>query len=166
MITHQQPPGAFRKECRGNSSRVQRRVLFEPVYRQHLGPNLPESQHPSLVDDQSIDRSGNICDEYARKDRRVSVIHQKNAGPGSARNVALAKIDTQEYVMFVDADDYLAPNAIERCVEAITIHQADMVICNFTNVFDSTGETVKNTMELSGRLNGQISRVSSMEAMI
>jgi glycosyltransferase involved in cell wall biosynthesis len=71
-----------------------------------------------LVDDGSTDSSGIVCDDYARQDHRVTVIHQKNAGPASARNSALAILDPDGYVMFVDADDYLAPNALERCLHA------------------------------------------------
>ncbi|MBR1404307.1 MAG: glycosyltransferase [Treponema sp.] len=61
-----------------------------------------------LVDDGSTDSSPVLCDEYAKKDRRVRVIHQKNAGPGAARNAAL-EIACGEWIGFVDADDYVEP---------------------------------------------------------
>lgn len=139
-------------------------AIIVPVYNaaRFLAPCLDsiiKQSYPNLsiflVDDQSTDRSGALCDDYARRDPRVRVIHQPRAGPGSARNAALARIDTQEYVMFVDADDYLAPNAVERCVDAITKRQTDMVICNFANVEDLTGAAVENAMEVSGLLNGR-----------
>ena len=59
-----------------------------------------------LVDDGSPDECGKICDEYAEKDNRIIVIHQKNSGQCVARNMGLKKM-SGEYVAFVDSDDYL-----------------------------------------------------------
>lgn len=62
-----------------------------------------------LVDDGSTDRSGEICDVYEKKDKRVRVFHKKNGGVSSARNVGLdnAKGD---WIAFVDSDDIVTPN--------------------------------------------------------
>lgn len=65
-----------------------------------------------LIDDGSPDRCGEICDEYARKDERVRVFHQKNAGVSVARNKGLAEA-RGEYVVFVDSDDYVLPEYIQ-----------------------------------------------------
>lgn len=62
-----------------------------------------------LVDDGSPDRSGEICDEYARKDRRVKVAHKENGGVSSARNVGL-ECASGEWICFVDSDDYVDPD--------------------------------------------------------
>ena len=59
-----------------------------------------------LVDDGSPDRCPTICDEYARKDSRVRVIHKKNGGLSDARNAGL-EIATGEYIGFVDSDDWI-----------------------------------------------------------
>ena len=59
-----------------------------------------------LVHDGSKDRSGEICDEYAKKDGRIRVIHTENRGAGAARNTGFAHA-TGEYVVFVDSDDYI-----------------------------------------------------------
>lgn len=66
-----------------------------------------------LVDDGSSDRAGEICDEYKKKDKRISVFHKKNEGPLSARLLGLqhAKGD---YVTFVDSDDWIKPNTYEE----------------------------------------------------
>lgn len=61
-----------------------------------------------LVDDGSPDRSGEICDEWAARDRRIRVIHKKNAGSGAARNSGL-DIARGELIGMVDSDDYIAP---------------------------------------------------------
>lgn len=65
-----------------------------------------------LVDDGSPDNTGRICDKYAAKDKRIKVIHKENGGLSSARNVAI-DIATGEYIVFVDSDDYVAPDYVE-----------------------------------------------------
>ena len=67
-----------------------------------------------LVDDESPDRCPFMCDEWAKKDTRIHVIHQRNTGAGLARNAALPIIKG-EYVTFVDSDDYVASEAYEIC---------------------------------------------------
>lgn len=71
-----------------------------------------------LVDDGSQDESAHICDDYAEKDSRVQVIHKKNGGVSSARNVGLS-FASGEYVIFVDADDWLDQDACEKIVEKL-----------------------------------------------
>ena len=66
-----------------------------------------------LIDDGSTDGSGEICDRFASKDSRISVIHKANGGVSTARNLGM-ELCTGEYIMFVDADDYLSKNAIEH----------------------------------------------------
>jgi glycosyltransferase involved in cell wall biosynthesis len=83
-----------------------------------------------LIDDASPDKCGEICEEYAKKDERVKVIHKENEGVSKARNAGL-EIATGDYVQFVDSDDYLEPNMTEKLVNAMEINQADMVLCGF-----------------------------------
>ena len=59
-----------------------------------------------LVDDGSTDSSGKICDEYAKKDKRILVIHKKNGGLAEARNNGM-KVSKGKYIIFLDADDLL-----------------------------------------------------------
>lgn len=66
-----------------------------------------------LVDDGSPDRSGEICDEYALKDSRIKVIHTENRGVSYARNTGLDN-STGEYLFFVDSDDWIESNHIEK----------------------------------------------------
>lgn len=69
-----------------------------------------------LIDDGSADHSPQICDEYARKDSRVKVLHQTNKGLGGARNRGL-ELAAGKYVQFVDADDWIRENACEKLYE-------------------------------------------------
>lgn len=83
-----------------------------------------------LVDDGSTDESGKICDDYARKDKRISVIHQKNGGLSAARNTGI-KNANGKYIFFVDSDDCIAKDTIEKMVSNQKVNNADVVICNF-----------------------------------
>ena len=66
-----------------------------------------------LVDDGSPDHCPQMCDDWARRDSRIRVIHKQNAGSGLARNTGM-KNASGEYICFFDSDDYLMPNAIEK----------------------------------------------------
>ena len=86
-----------------------------------------------LVDDGSKDLSGNICDEYSKKDKRVKVIHKENGGLSSARNAGL-DVATGKYIMFIDSDDYYEKNACELLCNAIGSQKADYVIGNYIHI--------------------------------
>ena len=81
-----------------------------------------------LVDDGSPDNCGAICDEYATADDRVCVIHKPNGGLSDARNAGL-KIAGGEYVAFVDSDDWVAENCLERLMDALEETGADICEC-------------------------------------
>lgn len=81
-----------------------------------------------LVDDESPDRCGRICDDYAAKDSRVLVIHKKNGGAASARNAGL-EAATGELICFVDSDDTVEPDYVQVLLE--TLGDADMAMCGF-----------------------------------
>ena len=70
-----------------------------------------------LIDDGSTDDSGKIADSYAKKDKRIKVIHQKNAGQSAARNQGLKEV-TGEYLSFIDSDDCLKPDFYEKLLGA------------------------------------------------
>lgn len=81
-----------------------------------------------LVDDESPDRCGDICDEYAKTDNRVRVIHKKNGGLSSARNAALDEL-RGNWVLCVDGDDYIHPKMVEKLLDAALRYDADISIC-------------------------------------
>lgn len=87
-----------------------------------------------LVDDGSPDKCPQICDEYERNDARVKVIHKENGGAAQARNAAL-KIITGKYITFVDSDDFLDIQAIEKWKSLCDEFEADLVVGNFCNYY-------------------------------
>lgn len=88
-----------------------------------------------LVDDGSPDKCGEICDEYAKKDKRIKVIHKANGGLASARNDAL-DVATGEWIAFVDSDDWLELDIYEKAVSAGEKYDVDIL---FFNSFRNTG---------------------------
>ena len=79
-----------------------------------------------LVDDGSKDRSGALCDEYAKKDSRILVVHKENGGSSSARNRGI-EVATGEYLGFVDSDDYVEPDMYGKMVTAILENGCNIV---------------------------------------
>lgn len=91
-----------------------------------------------LVDDGSPDNCGAICDAYAAKDSRIRVIHQKNGGLSAARNAGL-DIATGEYIAFVDSDDWIAGNMVERLLDSAKTSCADLAVCDVAIYYEDTG---------------------------
>lgn len=87
-----------------------------------------ESLEIILIDDGSTDSSGEICDEYARADDRVKVIHRENGGVSSARNLGMAEA-TGQYFQFIDADDLADRRLVSAMVECCESSGADIGIC-------------------------------------
>lgn len=83
-----------------------------------------------LVDDGSPDSCPEICDEYAKQDDRVKVIHKENGGLMSARQAGL-KEASGDYIGFVDGDDWIEPDMYERLAELIEKYSPDMAVCEF-----------------------------------
>lgn len=79
-----------------------------------------------LIDDGSPDFCGNICDEYAEKDKRIKTIHKLNGGLSSARNAGL-DICKGDYIMFVDSDDWVEPNFCEAALQLALTKKVDCV---------------------------------------
>ena len=106
-----------------------------------------------LVDDGSKDQSGQICEEYSERDSRICVIHTENRGAAAARNAGLARA-SGAYIAFVDSDDYLSENMLQRMCEVIQNSKCDLVICNFLHVFPDEKDNFSRPlqdMEISGR---------------
>lgn len=88
-----------------------------------------------LVDDGSPDGSGALCDEFAKADDRIRVVHQKNQGVSAARNHGL-DVMTGDWVCFCDGDDWFEPSFVEKMLKCAQEEKADYVICNYQIVSD------------------------------
>lgn len=86
-----------------------------------------------MVDDGSPDNSPTMCDQYAKEDSRVKVIHKQNAGLGFARNSGL-EIATGDYIAFVDSDDFVSVTAFEILLKVALEENADYVMCGYKSV--------------------------------
>lgn len=93
-----------------------------------------------LVDDGSVDRSGEICDEYSVIDGRIKVVHKKNGGLSDARNTGL-EIAMGEYISFIDSDDYVSEDIIELLHRQLCCDNSDMALCNMLYV-DEMGHNI------------------------
>ena len=103
-----------------------------------------------LIDDGSPDRCGAICDEYAGKDSRIRVIHQKNGGLSAARNAGL-DIAKGDYIQFVDSDDWIEPEACETVLTIAEEQHADIVCFGFCWLLP-TGETTLVSVNSSSEI--------------
>ena len=110
--------------------------IIVPVYKveEYLGPCVDSILAQTyrnieviLVDDGSPDRCGQICDDYAKQDRRVAVIHKKNGGLSDARNAGM-EISKGQWLMFVDSDDLLPPDAARILMDIAQKEEAQLVI--------------------------------------
>lgn len=85
-----------------------------------------------LVDDGSPDNCPQMCDEWACKDSRIRVIHKPNGGLSDARNAGIDAA-TGEYIAFVDSDDFIKPDMLEKLYTAIQKEKADIAACGILN---------------------------------
>jgi glycosyltransferase involved in cell wall biosynthesis len=118
-----------------------------PVYnvRQYLDQclnSLAEQTYKNLeiilVDDGSTDGSSEICDSYSEKDERFKVIHQNNAGVSSARNAGLNAV-SGEWIMFMDADDWIENDTCEAALNCAVRNDADTVLFNM--IYEYVGQS-------------------------
>lgn len=97
-----------------------------------------------LVDDGSPDCSGQICDAYAQKDDRIRVIHKKNGGVSSARNAGI-DVAKGEYISFIDSDDWVSNDYLEKLILPVQEHDAQLVVGGIdTRQLDIREERLKN----------------------
>ena len=108
-----------------------------------------------LIDDGSPDKSGELCDKYALRDRRVKVIHKENGGVSSARNAGL-DVAQGKYITFVDSDDWVAENYLQVLVSAMENNDVQLAVGSFqVRDFVCRTETMEtkllNICELGGK---------------
>ena len=98
-----------------------------------------------LIDDGSTDGSLAICEELAKEDGRIRVIHKANEGPGVTRNLGIRE-SKGKYISFVDADDYIALNTYEVCIKKLKETGADL--CYFGRNIVSKGEILSHAVRI------------------
>lgn len=102
-----------------------------------------------LVDDCSPDNSGKICDDFAKRDSRVRVIHlEKNGGVSNARNTAMQEIQGR-YLCFLDSDDYFDENMLEVLAESVSENPAQVVIFGLVEEYYDTEDSLTKTKTVS-----------------
>ena len=102
-----------------------------------------------LINDGSTDDCGAICDKYAEKDNRISVIHKENTGQSDSQNLGI-KIAKGIFVTFVDSDDYMVLTMLEILMTNIYSYEADISVCSYLR----TDEPVTNIVEQDILLTG------------
>ena len=103
----------------------------EPFLEQCLDSIIGQTYHDIeilLIDDGSPDRCGEICDRYAAADPRIWVFHTENKGLSAARNLGIEHAHGT-WLSFVDSDDWIEPNMLERLMEAAEESSADIAVC-------------------------------------
>lgn len=128
--------------------------IILPVYNaeQHicmmldsLAAQIFEDFEVLLVDDGSTDSTSAICDAYAEKDYRFKVIHKKNEGVSAARQTGIEAV-SGEYVIHVDADDWVEPEMLHDLYEKAIFADADIVFCDF--YVENNGNSIYRKQEL------------------
>ena len=104
-----------------------------------------------LVDDGAMDQSGTICDEYAVRDRRIQVIHKENGGLSDARNAGI-EIASGQYMCFVDSDDYLEEDILQKAHQVAKSYTADVVIWGFFKDFYDSNQALIRSVRISHEL--------------
>lgn len=129
-----------------------------------------------LVDDGSTDKSGELCDSYRVKDQRINVIHKKNGGLASARNVGMHTL-TGDYIMFIDSDDWVDATICEDLLYAIRYYHVNASMCSYIReypqkaivkkIFDENVVLSGNLIErkLCGPLGEELKFPENMESL-
>lgn len=89
-----------------------------------------------LVNDGSPDNCPQMCEEWAKKDSRIKVVHKENGGISSARNLGI-KNSSGGYIAFVDSDDYVDITMFEKLLKSITDNNSDVAICGYFNAYEN-----------------------------
>lgn len=100
-----------------------------------------------LVDDGSKDNSGTMCDEWAKRDERIKVIHKENSGQADSRNMAL-QIAKGRYIGFADSDDWTEPTMYATMLSTAKQHDADIVICGYWDEYTNKSKVYNDDNDI------------------
>lgn len=105
-----------------------------------------------IVDDGSTDSSSNICDYYAQEHNNIKVVHIKNSGPATAKNIGLMQAKGN-YIALTDSDDKMEPLMLHKMVSAGYEHNADIICCNYKQIDEKGVISHMNSTNLRYILN-------------
>lgn len=105
-----------------------------------------------LIDDGSTDMSSIICDNYAKKDSRIKVIHEKNSGVSEARNRGI-KEAKGKWISFIDSDDYIDLKFCEKMLSAVVQTKSQCVMCAYNKIYNDNTITIlkQENIQLKGK---------------
>ncbi len=144
-------------ECERRESGMAKISVIVPVYKveNYLEKCVDSIRNQTfsdieiiLVNDGSPDKCGQMCDEYANIDSRIKVIHKENGGLSDARNAGL-KIAIGDYIAFVDSDDYIEPDMLEKLYEACKKYHVKMAGVDLAYVFENKNDRVEKSNHTS-----------------
>lgn len=98
-----------------------------------------------IVDDGSDDKSGTICDSFAKRDSRVKVFHIENSGVSKARNIGLDNVNSK-YVLFLDSDDYIDENYLNTAFDLMENKEIDLLNFGFYSDVEKNGKTISSDL--------------------
>lgn len=111
-----------------------------------------------LVDDGSPDKCGEICDNYAKKDTRIRVVHQDNAEVSKARNVGIElalENEESEWISFIDSDDWIHPKYLEHLYNAVKEMATEISACKYVITSDNSCN-IDNIKRCLGKNNQKV----------
>ena len=115
-----------------------------------------------LIDDGSPDNCPEMCDEWAKKDQRIKVIHKQNGGLSDARNAGM-EIATGEYIGFVDSDDWIAPEMYEKLIVAMKKDSCDIEACCVEMVWENGSDNRLLTQKQSCVLTSEEAQLALLK---
>ena len=107
-----------------------------------------------LIDDGSTDTSGQIIDEFKKKDNRIKVIHKENGGESNARNTGL-RMATGEYIAFCDCDDWMDLDMYETLAWELNQENIDMAASGWYKETDSSSQEIRNALPVNSQVFGR-----------
>lgn len=110
-----------------------------------------------LINDGSKDNSRAICNEYVSRNKNIRVIHKENSGASSARNIGIQEANGK-YILFVDADDYISEEMLQKLISCAERYQSEMVLCEYSIVEKNSIVPVKLNFGACYRSNQEIKR--------
>lgn len=113
-----------------------------------------------LIDDDSTDSSGRMCEEWAKKDSRIRVFHIENIGVSNARNQGI-KNSNSPYIMFVDSDDWIKKDMVECLLKNIEESKSQAVFCNYITVRDGEEIPCEGILEYKVYQSDEVSKIIS-----